>query len=58
MESQCLVDITNFINIKKHFNHFLNIFASFNNYDTYIYIAQIYRNITTYEILKCNFFGI
>jgi len=27
MESQCLVNITNFIKNKNHFNHFLNIFA-------------------------------
>jgi hypothetical protein len=30
MESQCLVDITNFIKIKNDFNHFLNIFSFFN----------------------------
>jgi len=29
MESQCLIDITNFIKTKNHFNHFLSIFAFF-----------------------------
>jgi hypothetical protein len=29
MESQCLINITNFIKAKNHFNHFLSIFAFF-----------------------------
>jgi hypothetical protein len=28
-ESQCLIDTTNFIKTKNHFNHFLSIFAFF-----------------------------
>ncbi len=50
------MDTTNFTKIKSHFNHFLNIFAFFKEYDAlYISFAQIYPNITTYEIKKCNF---
>ncbi len=30
MESQCLINITNFIKTKNHFNHFKSIFALFN----------------------------
>jgi hypothetical protein len=29
MKSQCLVNTTNFINIKNYFNHFINIFSFF-----------------------------
>ncbi len=57
MESQCLIDITNFIKIKNHFNHFLRIFTFFSAL-WHIYIAKIYFNITLYEIKKCNFFCI
>ncbi len=50
-ESQCLVNIANFINIKNHFNHFFNMLWNF-------ILAQICFNITSYEIKKCILFCI
>jgi hypothetical protein len=52
MEPQCLVDITIFINIKNHFNHFLNIFALI-HYDVHFFM-QIERNHTNKSHSKCN----
>jgi len=67
MESQCLIDTKNFIKIKNHFNPFLNIFGVFCVIflcasDIYIYIVQMYFNVTSYEIknvvsLAFDFFG-
>ncbi len=54
---KCLVDITNFINIKNHFNHFL-IYLQFLVHCNVFVLAQIYSNITSYELLKCSFFSI
>ncbi len=57
MESHCLVDATNFKDIKNHFNHswiYLHFLVHCNVY----YLAQIYSNITSYEIKKSSFFGI
>jgi len=57
MELQCLVDTTNFIKTKNHFNIFLSIFIFLVRCDLY-FLVQIYFKITSYEIIKCNLFGI
>jgi hypothetical protein len=49
MESQCLIDTTNFIQTKNHFIHFLSIFAFFWYIVMYIFFPQIYFGITQLE---------
>jgi len=57
MESKCLVDTTNFIKTKNHFNPFLSIFAFFSKVWC-IFLTQKYT-LTSHHIKeKCSFFGI
>jgi hypothetical protein len=56
MESQCLINITNFIKTKNHFNHFLSIFAFFLYIVRHIFLSQIYFEITQYKFEKIIFF--
>jgi hypothetical protein len=53
-----LVDATNFIKTKFISILFMNIFVFLIWCSMYIFLAQIYSNITSYEIFKCSFFGI
>jgi hypothetical protein len=50
MESQCLVDTKIFLKIINHFNHFLVYFHFYYYIMIYIFFAQIYSKITSYEI--------
>jgi len=53
MESQCLIDTINFIKIKNHFNHFLNIFAFLLHSDIH-FLPQVYFGISQYKLEKNN----
>ncbi len=57
MNSQCLIDTTNFINIKNYFKIFLSIFAFFSTkWRTFFFLPQIYFGITHYSWKKRIFF--
>jgi hypothetical protein len=54
MESQCLIDPTNLIKTKNHFDHFFNIFAFYYHTLTYIFLPQIYFGTSQYTLEKNN----
>jgi hypothetical protein len=56
MESQCLIDITNFIKTKNHFSHFWSIFALFNMLQ-HIYFWHKYTVTSHYITLKSVIFN-
>jgi hypothetical protein len=57
MKSKCIINTTNFIKIKIYFKQFLSMFA-FLVIVMYLILCIYFFNITSYEIEKCNFFGI
>ncbi len=46
MESQCLINTTNFIKNQNHFNHFSSIFSFFNTCDVHFIATNILWNRT------------
>jgi hypothetical protein len=56
MESQCLIDITNFIKIKKIISSIHIAYLHFLVCCDIFFLVQIYSNITSYEIKKCSLF--
>jgi len=51
MEPQGLIDVTNFMKLKNHFNQFLNVFSFFNTFQCILFWHK-YFNITSYEKQK------